>query len=172
MKFPPRRARLVFLLLCLCGAAHCDAPIPREKHSEPPEAADSARTVRVQRIVDGDTIKLDNGERVRYIGVDTPELARGGRSAEPFAREAVECNRALLGNGPVKLEFDAERHDRYGRTLAYVYAGPDHGVMVNRELVRRGCAETMSIAPNTRHAHEFRALEQDARAARRGLWAR
>lgn len=169
-----RQSRLVFVMLCLAASACSAPPNPPGKKSPATPVADdtAARIAAVERIVDGDTIKLRNGERVRYIGVDTPELARDGRPAQPFALEAMECNRALLGNGTVKLVFDEERTDRYGRLLAYVYAGPDHTVMVNRELVRRGCARTLSIAPNTEHAREFRDLERAARAARRGLWAR
>jgi len=139
-----------------------------------PQGADAApgseRIAAVDRIVDGDTIKLATGERVRFIGVDTPELARDGRPAEPFAQQAAKCNRDLLGRGPVKLVFDRAPKDKYGRLLAYVYAGPDYKTFVNRELVSRGCAETLFIPPNMKHAREFRGLEKQARTQGLGLW--
>ena len=133
--------------------------------------AGKSRIVRLERVVDGDTIKLTTGERVRYIGVDTPELAKDGRATEHFAGQATECNRGLLGNGKLKLVFGKEAKDKYGRLLAYVYAGPDFDTFVNAELVRRGCARTLSIPPNTSHANELKKLERQARNKHSGLWA-
>ena len=160
----------IIIALCLLGLHAAGCRTARHFPSAEPRAGGD-RIVSVERVVDGDTIKLSSGERVRYIGVDTPELARDGRPAEPFAQQAVQCNRDLLGGGPVKLVFDTEQRDKYGRLLAYVYSGDDYSVFVNRELVRRGCAETLFIAPNTQYALEFRGLERAARQAGRGLWA-
>ena len=87
-------------------------------------------------------------ERVRYIGIDTPE-----RDERCFIG-ALRANERLLDDGPLRLEFDRERRDRYGRLLAYVYAGK---TFVNLELVRRGFAEPLTIAPNDRHALLFTA---------------
>ena len=160
----------LFAALCL-GAGLCGCSYEGQVSVEPAQGrAGRERIVSVARVVDGDTIKLTTGERVRYIGVDTPELARDGRDAEDFAKQAVQCNRGLLGRGPVKLVFDKEMHDRHGRVLAYVFAGDDYQTFVNEELVRRGCAETMFIAPNTKYARPFRELERQARDAGRGLW--
>jgi len=122
------------------------------------------------RVVDGDTIRVRLGgteERIRYIGVDTPETVKPGTPVQCFGKAASAYNKHLLAGHSVRLVFDAERRDRYGRLLAYVYVGPR---MVNAELVRLGFATTLTIRPNTLHAGLFARLESEARAARRGEW--
>jgi micrococcal nuclease len=103
------------------------------------------------RVIDGDTIRARVSgveERVRYIGIDTPE-----RDQRCFVA-ATRLNERLLRRGPLRLEFDVDRRDRFGRLLAYVYAGD---TFVNLQLVRRGMADPLTIAPNDRHATRFRA---------------
>jgi len=109
--------------------------------------ADENRLVFVQRVIDGDTVVLANGDRIRYIGINTPELHHPQKGAEYYAKEALNFNKELVLGKPVRLEFDKERFDRYGRTLAYVYL--EDGTFVNKELVKRGYARTMAIKPNT-----------------------
>ena len=124
----------------------------------------------VTRVVDGDTIEVDLGgetEDVRYIGVDTPESVAPGEPVECYGKTASRFNTRLVEGERVRLVFDAERRDRYGRLLAYVYAGP---VFVNAELVRRGYARTLTIEPNTDRADQFARLEQAAGGSGRGLW--
>jgi micrococcal nuclease len=129
----------------------------------------------VGRIVDGDTIyvRLAGGvEKVRYIGVDTPEVHHPTRGEEPGGREAADVNRRLIGHDPVRLETDVQLRDRYGRLLAYVWIRrPEGEVMVNAELVRLGYAAVMTVPPNVRHVELFRRLAAEARAQHRGLWA-
>ena len=130
----------------------------------------------VERTVDGDTIYVrlaGRMEKVRYIGVDTPEVHHPTRGEEPGGRAAAEVNRRLLGREPVRLETDVQLRDRYGRLLAYVWVRrPDGGeLMVNAELVRLGYAAVMTVPPNVRHAALFRQLAALAREQRRGLWA-
>lgn len=119
---------------------------------------------RVERVVDGDTVvvRLASGtrERVRYIGIDTPEV----REEEPCASRATVRNRELVGGRDVELVFDAERRDRYGRLLAYVEAS---GRSVNAALVREGLAEAREYPPNTARAEQLEGLERA-----RGLWTR
>ena len=127
----------------------------------------------VSRVIDGDTIELANGDLVRYIGVDTPEVRRrqGERwveDPEPFGREATEANRRLVEGRLVRLEYDVQPRDRYNRWLAYVYVGDR---MVNAALLEDGYAQPMTIPPNIRHAEEFRRLTEFARQSHRGLWA-
>jgi len=125
----------------------------------------------VVRIVDGDTIHVRLGdlvERVRYIGVNTPELRHPTRGEEPGGREAREVNRELVEGRRVRLEVDVQSRDRHGRLLAYVWVGD---VMINAEIVRLGFAQVMTVPPNVRHQALFVKLQRDARAARRGLWA-
>jgi micrococcal nuclease len=132
--------------------------------------AGGSELARVQRVVDGDTVVLAGGERVRYIGVDTPESVKPGTPVQCFAEAASHFNRRLIEGERVRLRFDAERRDRYGRLLAYVYRARD-GLFVNAQLVRRGYARTLTIAPNVRHAGEFRRLAADARRHGTGLWS-
>jgi micrococcal nuclease len=126
----------------------------------------------VLRVIDGDTIavRLDGRtERVRYIGIDTPESVKPGTPVQCFAKRASAANAALVAGRSVRLVGDAEQRDRYGRVLAYVYREPD-GAFVNAQLVREGYARTLTIAPNVAHARELADLARAARQAHRGLW--
>ena len=120
----------------------------------------------VIRVVDGDTIVLSGGDRVRYVGIDTPEV---GGEPEYYGREALEFNRGLVEGRKVTLQRDASDRDRFGRLLRFVYAD---GILVNAELVREGFARARVYPPDTRYSECFAALEQEARESRRGLWAR
>ena len=126
----------------------------------------------VVRVVDGDTIRVrldGHTERVRYIGVDTPESVKPGTPVQCFAERAAAANRALVAGRRVRLVGDAEARDRYGRLLAYVYREPD-GAFVNAALVRDGYARTLTIPPNVAHRADFSRLAGEARRAGRGLW--
>jgi micrococcal nuclease len=128
----------------------------------------------VTRVVDGDTVavRIDGADRrVRYIGVDTPETVKQGTPVQCFGKAASAYNHRLVDGQSVRLRFDAERRDQYGRLLAYVYRSRD-GLFVNAALVRGGYATTLTIPPNTAHATELAALERRARERRRGLWRR
>lgn len=134
------------------------------------EGDGQGRTVRVTRVVDGDTIVVSGGERVRYIGVDTPESVKPDTPVQCFAEAAAARNRELVAGRRVRLVGDVEARDRFGRTLAYVYRVSDDA-FVNAVLVRQGFARTLTIAPNVRHAAEFRRLAGQARRDGRGLWS-
>lgn len=121
--------------------------------------------VRIQRVVDGDSVVLESGGQVRYIGIDTPEMSR---PVEAYAREAAAFNRKLVEGRQVRLELDVEHRDKYNRLLAYVYL--EDGTFVNAELIRLGFARILTIPPNVRHADLFSRYQQEAREARRGLW--
>jgi micrococcal nuclease len=126
----------------------------------------------VVRVVDGDTIRVrldGRTERVRYIGVDTPESVKPGTPVQCYAKRAAAANTALVAGRSVRLVGDVEHRDRYGRLLAYVYREPD-GAFVNAQLVRDGYARTLTIAPNVAHARQFAQLAQTARRSGRGLW--
>jgi micrococcal nuclease len=126
----------------------------------------------VVRVVDGDTIRVrlgDRTERVRYIGIDTPESVKPGTPVQCYAKRAAAANAALVAGRRVRLVGDVEHRDRYGRLLAYVYREGD-GAFVNAALVRDGYARTLTIPPNVEHAAEFARLARAARGAGRGLW--
>jgi micrococcal nuclease len=136
-------------------------------------AAGSAASLEghVIRIVDGDTIHVRVGvrvEKVRYIGVNTPEVHHPRKGEEPGGRAAAAMNRALVAARDVRLETDVQTRDRYGRLLAYVWVGD---TMINAELVRRGYAQVMTVPPNVRHQRLFLGLQREARNAGRGLWS-
>lgn len=127
-------------------------------------------TVRVKRVVDGDTIEVELGGRdeyVRLIGVDTPETVKPDTPVQCFGERASHFSKRLLKGRRVRLVFGVEPRDVYGRLLAYVYLGRR---FYNPILVRRGLARSLTIPPNDRFAQRFRRLERGAARAGRGLW--
>jgi len=137
--------------------------------------------VLVKRAIDGDTLQLETGERVRLIGIDTPEMhesdklyrdsQRTGqdiRTIKELGRHAYMFTRNLVEGKRIRLEFDVEKRDKYKRMLAYVYLAD--GTFVNAEIVKQGYASLMTIPPNVKYADLFLKLYQEARTARRGLW--
>jgi micrococcal nuclease len=136
-------------------------------------AAATANAVVVE-VIDGDTIDVEiDGtiERVRLIGIDTPETKRPNTPVECFGPEASEFTESLLPIGtPVRVERDVVGRDDYGRLLGYVHL-PEGGVFVNREIVRRGYAQPLTIEPNSTYSAEFTADARAAEAADLGMWA-
>jgi micrococcal nuclease len=160
-----RRIAPVALLLAAVAA------VLVTRGGEHPRATAFGRA-QVLRVVDGDTIRvrLDGHiERVRYIGVDTPESVKPGTPVQCFAKRAAAANAALVAGRSVRIVGDVEQRDRYGRLLAYVYREPD-GTFVNAQLVRDGYARTLTIAPNMAHARQLAQLARTARTSGRGLW--
>jgi micrococcal nuclease len=156
----PRALLLGILALVACGGSSSDR-----------DASPTGNHTTVVRHVDGDTFWVGDRERVRLIGVDTPETDHPSRAVECFGAEAGGFLGDLLPLGTeVRLEYDVERQDRYGRTLAYVYRAED-GLFVNGELVRAGYAQVYTAPPNVAHADEFLAFQRQAREAGRGLWS-
>ena len=124
----------------------------------------------LERHIDGDTFVIRGGEHVRLIGIDTPETHSPAVGVECYGRKASEAMSKLLPVGAqIRLDYDVELRDRYGRLLAYVYRRKDH-LFVNAELVRRGFATTLTVPPNVDHVDQFRRLERQARRRDRGLW--
>jgi micrococcal nuclease len=170
------RSRFLVGLLALASLLALVPSLPGPSPYPLPRGEREALTGTVVRLVDGDTVyvRLASGvEKVRYIGIDTPEVHHPTRGEEPGGRAATEINRQLVGDKPVRLEADVQLRDRYGRRLAYVWVKRADGteVMVNAEMVRLGYAQVMTVPPNVRHAELFRKLQVEAREHRRGLWA-
>jgi len=135
----------------------------------------------VTRVVDGDTLVLENNERVRLIGIDTPEIhesnklerdvQRSGQDAatiKSLGRRAYEFTKKLVEGKKVRLEFDVERYDKYKRILAYVYL--EDGTFVNAKIIEEGYASLMTYPPNVKYADLFSKLYRQARENQRGLW--
>jgi len=127
----------------------------------------------VERVVDGDTLVIrvqGQTERVRLIGIDTPESVDPRRPVECFGKEAAAHLAELLPEGtPVRLERDVEARDRFDRLLAYVYRRSD-GLFVNLAMAEDGFAEVATFPPNVAHVDDFTAAARAAREAERGLW--
>ena len=127
----------------------------------------------VQRVIDGDTIVVETGgvdERIRLIGIDTPESVKPGTEVECFGKEASEHTADLLPEGTeVVLERDVEARDRYDRLLAYVYRAAD-GLFVNLAIVEEGFGQPATYPPNVAHTEEFVRAGRTARDQDRGLW--
>ncbi|MFO8102450.1 MAG: thermonuclease family protein [Dehalococcoidia bacterium] len=132
------------------------------------EEEPSDETFLVTRVVDGDTIEIEGGEIIRYIGVDAPETVHPEKPVEYFGREAAAKNRELVEGKRIRLEKDVQDKDTYGRSLRYVWLGD---TMVNAELVRLGYAYSSSFPPNVAHQDLLLQAEQEARQNERGLWA-
>lgn len=129
--------------------------------------------LRVTKITDGDTFRVDDGSekglRIRLIGVDTPETRHPQKPVEYFGKEATEFLTKMIANRLVRLEYDVQKQDRFGRTLAYVYL--KDGAFVNAELVKQGYARVYTVPPNVKYAELFVELQREAREHNRGLWA-
>jgi micrococcal nuclease len=134
-------------------------------------AAPAVVSATVVHVVDGDTIvvalRSGHTETVRILGADTPETVDPRKPVQCYGPEASAYSKAHLSGRPVRLEFDVERRDRYGRLLAYVLLD---GKRYEDDLLRRGLARLLVIPPNGSHARTMLAEELAARRARRGLW--
>jgi len=151
----------VFLLAMLLALL----PTPVASQSDP-------AVVQVVRVIDGDTIQVcciaRKREKVRYIGINTPETKHPTKGVEYYGQEAAEANRKLVEDKTVILTFDVEQRDRYGRLLAYVFL--EDGTFVNAWLVEHGFAQVMTVPPNVKHQDLFLKLQREARETGRGLW--
>jgi micrococcal nuclease len=185
---PGRRGLLLVLLLLVALLAGCDGYLggggggagkapgdlatsatERAAWPDPPKDAVAAK---VERVVDGDTFIASvrsRRERIRVIGVDTPESVDPNRPDEPFGKEASDFAKHYLNGETVRLAGDAEPRDRYGRMLAYVWLRD--GTFWNALLAAEGYAQQLTIPPNVTYASLFRSLVSEARRNNRGLWA-
>lgn len=123
---------------------------------------------RVKWVIDGDTIVLDNNQKVRYIGINSPEVAREDHMPEPFGEAAKRFNAGLVKQKKVRLEFDVEPNDRYQRRLAYIFL--KNGLFVNAEMLSQGYAYLLYLRPNVRYQTQLLAAQRAAMSAKRGIW--
>ena len=166
-----RRALVAAFLPFVAAACSTAAPNDRGPNDGGPYVgtARSANGV-VTRVVDGDTAHVEVGGRdldVRFIGIDTPETVAPDQPVECYGLEASGYTTRRLEGERVRLEFDVERRDRYGRTLAYVWLGDE---LFNETLVRDGYAVVTTFPPDVKYVDRFVAAQRDARDHGRGLW--
>jgi len=133
-----------------------------------PGAAAAGAWERVRQVNDGDTVVLESGTRVRYIGINAPEIGGARERSEPFAQAARRFNRRLVLHQKVRLEYDRERQDRYNRHLAYVFL--EDGIMVNEALLHAGLAFCLYRSPNNRYRQRLLDAQREALQAGRGIW--
>ncbi|MGG1514760.1 thermonuclease family protein [Paenibacillus oryzisoli] len=147
---------LVALLACACGA---------KKASQA-----GKETVKVERVVDGDTLEVTlNGkkEKIRLIGVDTPETKKANTPVMFYGKEASDFTTKRLEKQSVELEYDVDKKDQYDRVLAYVWIGDE---LFNRTLVQEGYARMATFPPNVKYVNDFKKDQESARKAKKGIW--
>jgi micrococcal nuclease len=121
------------------------------------------------RVIDGDTIVLSNGEKVRLIGVDTPKTKHPKKPVEYYGKEATAFTKKMVGGKVVKLKYDVQRRDKYGRLLAYVYLM--NGTFLNAEIIKQGYGHAYTRFP-FKYMEQFKQYEKEARENKRGLWTK
>ena len=123
----------------------------------------------VRSVFDGDTVLLNNGKKVRLLGINTPEINYKNGKAEPFAYQAKSRLERLVDRKPVRLEYDKRKTDKFGRELAHLYT--KDGLWLNKVLVSEGLAHVYSFHENTKHVETLLAEEAKAQLAKKGLWS-
>lgn len=142
------------------------SPSPIVQPTSSPEIKQN-ETFKVVRVIDGDTIEIEGGQRVRYIGIDTPETVDPRKPVQCFGKEASDKNKELVAGKEVKLEKDVSETDKYGRLLRYVYVG---NIFANDYLVRQGYAHASSYPPDVKYQDQFTQAQTEARVNHSGLW--
>lgn len=176
MKIRKKTYTYIFLLL-LAIANWYIQPQKNQPKITKPEAASTASSsaVLVKHVVDGDTIEIATGEKVRYIGIDTPETKDPKKSKQCFGDEASAKNKELVEGKEIEMVKDVSETDRYGRLLRYVYvtdhtASPPATIFVNEYLVKEGYAYAATFPPDVRYNEHFRQLQDEAMKQKKGLW--
>jgi len=149
--------------------------LPQSKITSPPKTI-LPEAFFVTKVIDGDTIVLENGQKVRYIGIDTPELHHPKKEVECFSRQAFEENKKLVLGKKVFLQKDISEKDKYDRLLRYVFLdekmSTDEGSFVNLYLVKNGFAYAATFPPDVKYADLFLTAQKEARQKNLGLWQR
>lgn len=131
--------------------------------------------VKVTRVIDGDTIEIETKQKIRYIGVDTPELHDPRKPVQCFGYEAMVKNKELVEGKMVRLEKDVSETDRYKRLLRFVYLenlATTSAIFINDFLVRQGYARIDTVPPDVKFAGQFLQAQREAIENNRGLWSK
>lgn len=152
----------IFILGIAIATPDQDEPEKPEKKKERQE-----KTYIIERVIDGDTIELENGKEVRYIGIDTPETKHPNKEVECYGKKATEKNKELVEGKEIKMKKVISETDQYGRLLRYVWI---EDTFVNDYLVKQGFAKASTYPPDTKYAEQFKKAQRQAREKERGLW--
>lgn len=158
---------LVFLILWTVFVPN-ELPVKETKENQKEEVLGFEKS-RVVRVVDGDTIEIEGGQKVRYIGINTPETVDPRREPQCFGKAASKANSGLVAEQEIYLEKDISETDRYGRLLRYVYLATD-SASINEQLVKAGYAVASSYPPDVKYQEKFKKAEEEARENKQGLW--
>jgi endonuclease YncB( thermonuclease family) len=129
---------------------------------------ETAKWVHIRWVIDGDTVILDDGRRIRYLGINAPEINHKNQQGQPYAFVAKRFNRKLVTGRRIRLEFGPKKKDRYGRVLAYLFLAD--GTFVNRELLARGYGYFYPTAIPGKYDHLLLKTQRTAMAAGIGIW--
>ena len=175
MKLSKKNQKLIFSLVVLLFwiifvPKELDLEKPNENQKQVEQKLEQTlEKSKVIRIVDGDTIEIESGQKVRYIGIDTPETVDPRRSPECFGKQASQYNQQLVEGKEIYLEKDVSETDKYGRLLRYIYLQPED-ISINEQLVKDGYAVASSYPPDVKYQEKFKLAEEEARNNKRGLW--
>ena len=167
-----KRGFQLFLLVLLMAVSGCQLPSELDglPLSETEHNQSESRNGKVLRVIDGDTLLVDvegSKEKVRLIGVNTPETRHPEIGAQYFGKEASRYTEGRLQGKRVRLETDVEERDQYGRLLAYVWLGDE---LFNATLIEEGMAQVMTVPPNEHYRDRFQQLQNEARKKGVGMW--
>ena len=170
-RLPDKREPFIASMLGIVGIGKEKGETPQEemKEKKEPPIGDPAL---VTQVLDGDTIIIESGEQVRYIGTDAPEITVENKEV-CFADKATEINELLVGGKIVRLVRDTNDRDQLNRLLRYVYVEDENGegIMVNEKLIAEGAALATPYPPDTKFEKRFAEAETQAKTAKRGLWS-
>jgi micrococcal nuclease len=153
-----KNIKIIFFLIWICSLGFLVSPI----------RLSAEEWVKAKWVADGDTIILEDGKLIRYMGIDAPEIDHKTNTAEPYGFISREFNKNLVLSGKLRLEFDQRMQDRYGRQLAYVFL--ENGVFVNQALIENGYAFYLYQSANLKYHDLFIKKQQEAMAAKKGIW--
>lgn len=142
-------------------------PLPTAISFTPETTVSNKQTVKVIRVIDGDTIEIEGGQKVRYIGIDTPETVHPSKPVQCYGKEASDKNKELVEGKTVELEKDISETDKYGRLLRYVWI---ENLLINEFLVQEGYAQSSSYPPDIKYQESFLEAQKKAREEGKGLW--
>lgn len=168
---------IAFLAVIFLASLAVNKPLPQkeektnktsyQKIEKTPSLMVEDGDVLVVRVIDGDTIEIEGGQKIRYIGIDTPETVDPRKPVQCFGVEASNRNKQLAEGKRVRLEKDVSETDKYGRLLRYVYID---GTFVNLLLVKEGFAHSSTYPPDVKYQNQFVEAERIAREQKKGLW--